>query len=129
MAVDGWRPLITWPRIHFATDLYDTVYSRVLFSNQRVEHFVFTRRKRSWSVIIQPGRFPIGLFQPSPAGKSGSVRLAWRRVAISFRSRGTCVEDVPPAHGMRHGDAAIAVEGVGGEAGAGLVWAAPGGGR
>jgi hypothetical protein len=35
------------PRIYFATDLYDTVYPRVLFSNQRVEHFVFVRRKRS----------------------------------------------------------------------------------
>ena len=35
-------------RIYFATDLYDTVYPHVLFSNLRVEHFVFERQKRSW---------------------------------------------------------------------------------
>jgi hypothetical protein len=36
------------PRIYFATDLYDTIYPHVLFSNLRVEHFVFVKRKRSW---------------------------------------------------------------------------------
>jgi hypothetical protein len=36
------------PRIYFATDLYDTVYPHVLFSNLRVEHFVFERQKRCW---------------------------------------------------------------------------------
>lgn len=36
------------PRTYFATDLYDTVYPHVLFSNLRVEHFVLERRKRSW---------------------------------------------------------------------------------
>jgi hypothetical protein len=36
------------PRIYFATDLYDTVYPHVLFSNLRVEHFVFVKRGRSW---------------------------------------------------------------------------------
>ena len=60
------------PRIYFVTDLYDTVYRRVLFSNQRVEHFVFTRRKRSWSAIIQPGRFPIGLSGLLPPGSRGA---------------------------------------------------------
>jgi hypothetical protein len=36
------------PRVYFATDLYDTVYPQVLFSNQRVGHFVFEKRRRSW---------------------------------------------------------------------------------
>lgn len=36
------------PRIYFSTDLYDTIYPQVLFSNMRVEHFVFERQKRSW---------------------------------------------------------------------------------
>lgn len=36
------------PRVYFATDLYDTVYPHVLFSNLRVEHSVFVRRNRSW---------------------------------------------------------------------------------
>ena len=35
------------PRIHFVSDLYDSVYPQVLFANMRVEHFVFTKRKRS----------------------------------------------------------------------------------
>lgn len=35
------------PRAYFVTDLYDTVYPHVLFSNMRVEHFVFAKRKRS----------------------------------------------------------------------------------
>jgi len=35
------------PRIYFVTDLYDTVYPQILFSNMRVEHFVFAKRKRS----------------------------------------------------------------------------------
>jgi hypothetical protein len=35
------------PRICFATDLYDTIYPHVLFSNRRVEHLVFVTRKRS----------------------------------------------------------------------------------
>jgi hypothetical protein len=36
------------PRVYFATDLYDTIYPQVLFSNLRVEHFVFDRQKQSW---------------------------------------------------------------------------------
>jgi len=36
------------PRIYFATDLYDTIYPHVLFSNQRVDHLVFEKVKRSW---------------------------------------------------------------------------------
>ena len=35
------------PRIYFVSDLYDSVYPQVLFGNMRVEHFVFTKRKRS----------------------------------------------------------------------------------
>ena len=35
------------PRLYFVSDLYDTVYPQVLFSNMRVEHFVFVKRKRS----------------------------------------------------------------------------------
>jgi hypothetical protein len=38
------------PRIYFATDLYDTVYPHVLFSNQRVEHFVFEKGRREWEL-------------------------------------------------------------------------------
>ena len=34
------------PRIHFVSDLYDSVYPQVLFANMRVEHFVFAKRKR-----------------------------------------------------------------------------------
>jgi hypothetical protein len=34
-------------RLHFVCDLYDTLYTRVLFCNMRVEHFVFAKRKRS----------------------------------------------------------------------------------
>lgn len=36
------------PRVYFATDLYETIYPQVLFSNQRVEHFVFEKEKRTW---------------------------------------------------------------------------------
>lgn len=36
------------PRVYFATDLYATIYPHVLFSNQRVEHFAFVKRRRSW---------------------------------------------------------------------------------
>lgn len=51
------------PRIYFATDLYETVYPHVLFSNLRVEHFFFEKRKRSWELRqhvpeLHP-RFPI----------------------------------------------------------------------
>jgi len=35
------------PRVYFVGDLYDTIYPHVLFCNMRVEHFVFTKRKRS----------------------------------------------------------------------------------
>ena len=35
------------PRLYSVTDLYDTVYPQILFSNMRVEHFVFAKRKRS----------------------------------------------------------------------------------
>ncbi len=35
------------PRLYFVSDLYDTVYPQVVFSNMRVEHFVFVKRKRS----------------------------------------------------------------------------------
>ena len=35
------------PRIYFVGDLYDTLYTHVLFCNMRVEQFVFTKRKRS----------------------------------------------------------------------------------
>lgn len=34
-------------RVHFVGDLYDTLYTRVLFCNMRVEQFVFAKRKRS----------------------------------------------------------------------------------
>ncbi len=35
------------PRIYSAGDLYDTLYTHVLFCNMRVEQFVFAKRKRS----------------------------------------------------------------------------------
>ena len=35
------------PRLYSAGDLYDTLYTRVLFCNMRVEQFVFAKRKRS----------------------------------------------------------------------------------
>ena len=35
------------PRIYSVTDLYDTLYTHVLFCNMRVEQFVFAKRKRS----------------------------------------------------------------------------------
>jgi hypothetical protein len=38
------------PRVYFATDLYQTIYPHVLFSNQRVEHFIFAKRGRSWEL-------------------------------------------------------------------------------
>lgn len=38
------------PRVYFATDLYDTIYPQVLFSNLRVEHFLCTRREKTWVV-------------------------------------------------------------------------------
>jgi hypothetical protein len=38
------------PRVYFATDLYETIYPHVLFSNQRVEHFVFENRGRTWEL-------------------------------------------------------------------------------
>ena len=38
------------PRVYFATDLYDTIYPQVLFSNLRVEHSVFGRRNQSWEL-------------------------------------------------------------------------------
>jgi hypothetical protein len=38
------------PRIYFATDLDNTIYPHVLFSNLRVEHFVFEKGKRSWEL-------------------------------------------------------------------------------
>lgn len=38
------------PRVYFASELYETIYPHVLFSNQRVEHFVCVPRKRSWIV-------------------------------------------------------------------------------
>ncbi|HUI05382.1 MAG TPA: hypothetical protein VL486_00090 [Verrucomicrobiae bacterium] len=34
-------------RVYFVGDLYDTLYTRVLFCNMRVEQFVFAKRKRS----------------------------------------------------------------------------------
>jgi hypothetical protein len=38
------------PRIYFPSDLYDTVYRRVLFSNMRVEQFVCELRRGAWVV-------------------------------------------------------------------------------
>jgi hypothetical protein len=37
-------------RVYFATDLYDTIYPHVLFSNLRVGHYVCTRRGKAWVV-------------------------------------------------------------------------------
>lgn len=37
-------------RVHFPTDLYDTIYPHVQFSNLQVEHFVCARRKGEWRV-------------------------------------------------------------------------------
>ncbi len=38
------------PRVYFASELYDTVYRDVLFSNMRVEHFVCGQRRGRWVV-------------------------------------------------------------------------------
>lgn len=38
------------PRVYFASELYDTVYRDVLFSNMRVEHFVCEPRRGRWVV-------------------------------------------------------------------------------
>jgi hypothetical protein len=38
-------------RVYFPDDLYDTVYPHVLFSNMRVEHFVFA--KRSGALVLR----------------------------------------------------------------------------
>ncbi len=38
------------PRVYFATDLYHTIYPKVIFSNLRVEHFVFEKQKRLWEL-------------------------------------------------------------------------------
>lgn len=38
------------PRVYFASDLYDTIYPHVLFSNMRVEHFVCSLRKGDWVI-------------------------------------------------------------------------------
>lgn len=50
------------PRLYFVGDLYDTLYPRILFWNMRVEHFVFSKRKRSLVLrkhvpVLRP-RFP-----------------------------------------------------------------------
>lgn len=38
------------PRVYFASDLYDTVYRHIIFSNMRVEHFVCDLRHGQWVV-------------------------------------------------------------------------------
>ncbi len=43
------------PRIYFASDLYDTVYSDVVFGALRVEHFVFEKRNGS---LVQRQHIP-----------------------------------------------------------------------
>jgi hypothetical protein len=56
VAVGVYAALITMlstplrPRVYFATDLYDTIYPQVLFSNLRVEHFLCSLRDRRWVV-------------------------------------------------------------------------------
>lgn len=42
------EPLL--PRVYFSTELYDTLYPHVLFSNLRVEHFVCGLKKGQWVV-------------------------------------------------------------------------------
>jgi hypothetical protein len=56
VAVGVYAALITWlsgrlrKRVYFPTDLYDTIYPHVQFSNLQVEHFVCARRKTQWRV-------------------------------------------------------------------------------
>ncbi len=74
VAVGVWAGLTTLlteklkPRVYFASDLYDTIYPHVLFSNQRVEHFVCGLRDKRWTVLkhipeLHP-RLPRGREQP-----------------------------------------------------------------
>lgn len=56
------------PRVYFASELYDTIYPHVLFSNQRVEHFICGKREGRWTVLkhvpeLRP-RLPRGREQP-----------------------------------------------------------------
>src|SRR5690606_20707589 len=57
VAVGVWAGLTTLlteklkRRVYFASDLYDTIYPHVLFSNQRVEHFVCGLRDGRWTVL------------------------------------------------------------------------------
>jgi hypothetical protein len=59
------------PRIYFATDLYDTVYPHVLFSNQRVEHFVV----RKTETIPGPAPACTGVTPPLPGRRAATGEL------------------------------------------------------